>query len=207
MKNRAYERLLEYQDGTVVVTTHIQQEIYPELWKTYVMTYIEIQNEIQPPILIQSNISVDIPAEPKLMAMPIPPKSSIPHSTVISTEGLNGWLDGNFEQDFSWQEVEETSNLSVYRAVRVNVGDHQDKHAESWQKGKKSSRRCMGIIECDNATFNLIARPQLTPKGIYSSTSLAAVVPCLNTKGAMLCHSSGAGRFDTIRSMTFTQIK
>ena len=53
MENRAYERLLEYQDGTLVVTTHIQQEIYPELWKTYVMTYIEIQNEIQPPILIQ----------------------------------------------------------------------------------------------------------------------------------------------------------
>ena len=31
MENRAYERLLEYQDGTLVVTTHIQQEIYPEL--------------------------------------------------------------------------------------------------------------------------------------------------------------------------------
>jgi len=62
------------------------------------------------------------------MAMSVPPKSSIPdlsHSTVISTEGLNGWLDGNFEQDFSWQEVEETSNLSVYRAVRVNVGDRR----------------------------------------------------------------------------------
>ena len=142
------------------------------------------------------------------MATPVPPKSSIPESTVISTEGLNGWLDGNFEQDFSWQEVKETSNLSVYRAFRVNVGDRRgDKHAESWQKGKKSSRRCMGIIECDNATFSLIARPQPTPKGIYGSTSLAAVVPCLNIKSAMLCHSSGAGRFDTIRSMTFTQIK
>jgi len=37
MENRAYERLLEYQDGTLVVTTHIQQEIYPELWKTHVI--------------------------------------------------------------------------------------------------------------------------------------------------------------------------
>ena len=178
MENRAYERLiLEYQDGTLVVTTHIQQEIYPELWKTYVMRYKMRSNhrfwsnrtsarhpsvhatgfELFEHQIHYQTISVDIAAEPKLMATPVPPKSSISDSTVISTEGLNGWPDSNFEQDFSWQEVEETSNLSVYRAVRVDVGDRRgDKQAESWQKGKKLY---MGITECDNATFNLIAQP------------------------------------------------
>lgn len=55
MENGAYKRLLGHQDDAFIVTIHIQQEIYPELWKTYAMMYIEIQHEIQLPILSQSN--------------------------------------------------------------------------------------------------------------------------------------------------------
>jgi len=108
------------------------------------------------------------PTQAKLTVISVPPKPNIPNPTLISTEDWDGWPDGHFEQDFSWREFEETSNLSVHWAVRVNGGDRRgDEHAESWRKGKKSSRRCVGIIECDNPTCNIIVRPQTTPKGIY----------------------------------------
>jgi hypothetical protein len=143
-----------------------------------------------------------IPAQSKLAAIPVPPKpmipnadpnlnptliarpkSNIPNPTLLSTEDWDGWPDGNFEQDFSWPEFEETSNLSVHWAVRVNGGDRRgDEHAESWQQGKKSSRRCMGIIECDNPTCNIIVRPQTTPNGIHKQLG----EPC--NCGAVLNH-------------------
>lgn len=97
------------------------------------------------------------PTQPKL---PIPP-----------TVEWDGWPDGFFEQDFSPEELEETSNLRVHW-VCVGGGDRRGyEHAETWQLGKTSSRRCLGVIECDNPTCNIIIRPQTTTRGINKQTA------------------------------------
>jgi hypothetical protein len=55
----------------------------------------------------------------------------------------------------------------VHWAVRVNGGDRKgNEHAENWEGGKKSSRRCLGVIECDNPLCKTLIRPHTAPEGI-----------------------------------------
>ncbi|KAF8069339.1 hypothetical protein FPV67DRAFT_1625517 [Lyophyllum atratum] len=81
----------------------------------------------------------------------------------------DGWPDGFFERDFTFNEVFETNNLKAHWAMKVSGGDRKgDSHAMDWQGGKKSTRRCMGIMECDDRDCEVVTRPQTTPQGIAS---------------------------------------
>jgi len=61
----------------------------------------------------------------------------------------NPYPQGNFEQDFSHEIVKLSNNLLVGWAFRNLSGSrHGDPTAESWQKGKVSSRRCLGVLKC-----------------------------------------------------------
>ena len=53
-----------------------------------------------------------INTEPKIVATPVPSKQDISDLTPITKGDLDwdGWPNGNFEQDFSWKEIEDTSN-------------------------------------------------------------------------------------------------
>jgi hypothetical protein len=53
--------------------------------------------------------------------------------------------------------------------------------ALSWKQGKRSSRRCLGVIDYDNGACKRIIRPQTTPQGIAFPP-----VRC----GAMLSHTA-----------------
>jgi hypothetical protein len=107
------------------------------------------------------------PALSKRSTLPPPAKATTSYPITISSGEWDGWPNGDFDQDFSWKEFEDTSNLHVHWAVRTNGGDRRgSEHAESWERGKKSSRRCLGIIECDNPTCTFIVRPHTSPQGI-----------------------------------------
>jgi hypothetical protein len=107
------------------------------------------------------------PALSKRSTLPPPAKATTSYPITISSGEWDGWPNGDFDQDFSWKEFEDTSNLRVHWAVRTNGGDRRgSEHAESWERGKKSSRRCLGIIECDNPTCTFIVRPHTSPQGI-----------------------------------------
>ena len=150
------------------------------------------------------------PVQPKLTATPILAKPNILNPILISTEDWDGWPDGNLEQDFSWREFEETSNLSVHWAVRVNGGDHRgDEHAELWQKGKKSSRQCWESL---NATIlpatSSFDHSQHQTESTSSLISPATVVLCLNTESATSYCTYGAGQMAYIIPMVaFTYIE
>ncbi|KAF8829448.1 hypothetical protein HHX47_DHR3000949 [Lentinula edodes] len=61
-------------------------------------------------------------------------------------ESWDGWLDGNLEADFTWEELAQTGDLRVHWArkdygSRAGVGNA---FAEHWSAGKKNTRSCLG---------------------------------------------------------------
>ncbi|KAI9069787.1 hypothetical protein FKP32DRAFT_1547654, partial [Trametes sanguinea] len=80
----------------------------------------------------------------------------------------DGWPDGSFERTFSHEELVETKQLQVHWACTTSgvprSGGSVD--AEEWTGGRKSERRCQGIIKCDNPHCAIVIRPKATPSRI-----------------------------------------
>ncbi|TFK34966.1 hypothetical protein BDQ12DRAFT_612483, partial [Crucibulum laeve] len=73
----------------------------------------------------------------------------------------DGWPDRHFEKLFTWEEYLKTGGLSVHWACSPKGGDKKgDDKSKEWQKGKHTSHRCNGIIECDNKLCGVYIRPQ-----------------------------------------------
>ena len=120
--------------------------------------------------------------QPELTLPAIPPlsksKPEIFNTDITETEDWDGWPNGPFERDFTLQEFKQTGNLSVHWAVTVSGGDRKgDEDALVWQRGKRSTRKCLGVIECDNPMCAIITHPQTkSPSG---KPILAIGGPCL----------------------------
>jgi hypothetical protein len=80
----------------------------------------------------------------------------------------DGWPDGDFCRNFAWEELEATKNLRSHWSYKANGGYRNgDELSLNWERGKKTSRRCMGVMLCDNhPACGIITRPQTTAKGI-----------------------------------------
>ncbi|KAF8176212.1 hypothetical protein K438DRAFT_1510990, partial [Mycena galopus ATCC 62051] len=77
------------------------------------------------------------------------------------------WPDGNFEVSFTWAEYHATGELPVHWACESVGGDKRGSDAaDEWLNGKKTRRRCRGIIRCKNTVCSIIVRPQTRMKGI-----------------------------------------
>lgn len=93
----------------------------------------------------------------------------LPQKSESDTMDWDGWPDGGFSQNFTWKEVEVTKSLRAHWSYKANGGYGGDEHASTWQKGKKTSRKCMGVMLCDNhPVCGIITRPQTTARGIDS---------------------------------------
>ncbi|KAJ7679984.1 hypothetical protein B0H17DRAFT_943664 [Mycena rosella] len=77
------------------------------------------------------------------------------------------WPDGHFERDFSWQEFHASGELAVNWACEPLGGSKRGSDtAAEWPNGKRTGRRCRGIIRCTNTVCSIIVRPQTRMKGI-----------------------------------------
>uniref|UniRef100_A0A8H7XLG1 Uncharacterized protein n=1 Tax=Psilocybe cubensis TaxID=181762 RepID=A0A8H7XLG1_PSICU len=107
-----------------------------------------------------------------LPSTPAVPSGTLPlQPTNLPSVGVavdwDGWPDGEFSQDFSFDEVAKTGNLLIHWAHKVNGGDrYGNDHANKWRKGKRSSRRCLGAIICDNQDCTIVIRPKTSPQSI-----------------------------------------
>ncbi|KAF8066481.1 hypothetical protein FPV67DRAFT_1417206 [Lyophyllum atratum] len=109
--------------------------------------------------------------------------TSVPEQSANAMD-WDGWPDGEFEKDFTFRDFEESDHLKVHWAVRVGGGDRRgDIFASDWKGGKRSTRQCLGVLECDNPRCQVITRPKTTPKAI--DTQLQG--PCTSC-GAKLIH-------------------
>ncbi|KAF9032059.1 hypothetical protein BJ165DRAFT_1358081 [Panaeolus papilionaceus] len=77
-----------------------------------------------------------------------------------STPDWDGWPDGYFTRNFTQDEFNETGKLRTHWAMFVNGGDRKGQTSSStWEGGKKATRRCLGVIECDDPVCKVLIRP------------------------------------------------
>ncbi|KAF5379487.1 hypothetical protein D9615_006638 [Tricholomella constricta] len=95
----------------------------------------------------------------------------------------DGWPDGKFERDFTLDEVNETNDLAIHWAHTVGGGDRKgQRFAEEWTSGKRATRTCLGILQCDNQDCEITVRPHTKPQSLRTQL----LKPC--SCGAMLYH-------------------
>ena len=79
----------------------------------------------------------------------------------------DGWPDGYFEQDFSFDEWEALGELKVHWSYKVCGGHRKgDDEADEWEEGKRSEQQCKGVLICENEECQVITRAQTTSSGI-----------------------------------------
>ncbi|KAJ7190032.1 hypothetical protein GGX14DRAFT_328543, partial [Mycena pura] len=87
----------------------------------------------------------------------------------------DGWPDGQFTALFSMEFVERHDNLRVHWATQTLGGRGGSTTADTWQGGKLTRRKCLGIIECDADDCLITIRPQSRPSGIEKQLSQSCV--------------------------------
>ncbi|KAF9552882.1 hypothetical protein CPC08DRAFT_767975 [Agrocybe pediades] len=76
----------------------------------------------------------------------------------------DGWPDGYLTRNFTHAEVRESGNLMVHWASRRGGGDRKGQvDAPEWELGKKSTRKCVGVITCDNEICEIVVQPHINP--------------------------------------------
>lgn len=99
------------------------------------------------------------------------------HQTLPPAPKWDGWPDGNFSQDFTHEEVKATGNLCWHWPFKSNGGYRNgDTNAAAWQNGKKSSKKCLGVIQCENPDCEVILRVATTPQRL--AKQLVKVCEC-----------------------------
>ncbi len=96
----------------------------------------------------------------------IPPMGRNTALDLIKSENLHetwdGWPNGDFDLDIDHTTFEVTKKLIVHWSMKVNGGDKiHSAEAETWQAGKRSTRLCLGHMECDKETCHIIIRPKI----------------------------------------------
>ncbi|KAF8059496.1 hypothetical protein FPV67DRAFT_1357277, partial [Lyophyllum atratum] len=96
----------------------------------------------------------------------------------------DGWPSGNFKRHFTMDEVNEMGNLAIHWAHIVQGGFRKgDKFAAKRKEGKKSTRKCCGIINCDNEDCGITLRPTTKPHTLHQQLQKRC------TCGARLFHA------------------
>lgn len=151
-------KLLDKQLPTVPKSDDTAEILYR---KTSDGKFVVVSQAVTP--AADSLVKPEVPAVPKL---PLSiPTTAIPSGPRI--KDWNGWPDGSFACDLTFEEYEATGNLKVHWAHKVHGGDRTgDLHALVYPKGKRSSRKCLGVLTCDNTDCEIVVRPNVRPEKI-----------------------------------------
>ncbi|KAF9539193.1 hypothetical protein CPC08DRAFT_731147 [Agrocybe pediades] len=103
-------------------------------------------------------------------------KPSVVEKTSSAPEDLisswDGWPDGFLELDLTYIEHRQTKELETHWANISTGGDCRGQyHAEEWQRGKKLTRTCLGILSCDNTECRIVIRPHIRPAHLHHQLS------------------------------------
>jgi hypothetical protein len=133
--------------------------------KSLIITNISFQLA-KTPVTIQANPSALSAISRPLMTAKQPPllrQKGVANSNSGDMGGWDNWPDGVINRDFSWEEFEATQRLMSHWAAKVGGGDRRgDALADEWERGKKSTRNCLGVIVCEDENCNYAVRPLTT---------------------------------------------
>ena len=77
--------------------------------------------------------------------------------------GWNGYPQGKFVVSLSWREFRSLNDLKVdwaYNSCGVKQGKRGSLDAADPSLGKRSTRSCLGVLQCDNRDCQLLIRPK-----------------------------------------------
>ena len=135
---------------------------------------------------VASPVKKEVSSTPSQKTPALKPPPTLAKSSAMATSdsciaNWNGWPDGEFTCDLTFEEYEKTGNLKVHWAHRVMGGDRTgDLHATSYEKGKRRARKCLGVLDCENPDCEVIVRPHVRPEAIDKQM----------ISGCPKCHSS-----------------
>ena len=150
---------------------------------------------------VQSVVASPVKLEVPIIEKETPKKqpailATIPTGTTASVsqtdpriKDWNGWPDGQFSLDLTFDEFKATGNLKVHWAHKVHGGDRTgDSHAPVYEKGKRSSRKCLGVLACDNPDCEVIVRPNVRPEKIEKQL-LSGCPKCRSSLTRVTCEN------------------
>ncbi len=126
-------------------------------------------------------------------------QTNLPSKTPVTASASiqwDNWPDGNFTRDMTSVEFQESLQCMVHWSHETSGSSRGSEYAETVSKGRKSFRRCNGIIRCDNPDCSRILRPCAKTAG--RERQLAC--PCECKPGARLQHFTCQARW-TITTM------
>lgn len=88
-------------------------------------------------------------------------------SVTLNTDPWDGWPDGEFEIDVTYDELPAFDDFKIHWAHRGRSERGGNEHADNWKKGKQYTRTCLGVIVCDNPNCRAAVRPGTSPEKIY----------------------------------------
>jgi hypothetical protein len=101
----------------------------------------------------------------QLLRVGVAVPASVPPAPAFDSK-WDGWPNGKFEHEFTFEEVSDLNNLQVHWATRTNGQRGGDDFATSWTREKRRYKQCLGIIECDNPDCIIAVRPQTSQQGV-----------------------------------------
>lgn len=122
------------------------------------------RSQVQPAGLPPSNIPPPEPAGPPNDGPYPADNHSFPTAHLSDWDGFP---NGAVSRNFTYEELGGYSSSILTHWATYTDGGNRTGHvrASTWKKGMKSTRTCLGIIECLNPTCEIIIRPQTKPSG------------------------------------------
>ncbi|KAJ7246038.1 hypothetical protein C8J57DRAFT_1361357 [Mycena rebaudengoi] len=110
-----------------------------------------------------------------------PPTQTVKALSNFSLDSWDGFPDHHFRSHFTRQQVEDTSRLAFYWISDKLPGRRGSQDAVTPEKGKRSSYKCAGIIQCKAAVCTVRIAP---------GTNIARQIEALCTCGSPLRYRS-----------------
>lgn len=144
-----------------------------------------------PPPSYRSEKSVVLPILEPVMVKETPASAATRPVNTSAGAQWDPWPDGDFTQELTSSEFQQTLQCMVHWSYETSGSSRGSEYSETVDKGRKSFRRCNGIIRCDNPDCSRILRPFAKTAG--REKQLACSCECKS--GARLQHFTCQARW------------
>ncbi|KAF8171481.1 hypothetical protein BJ912DRAFT_1066144 [Pholiota molesta] len=144
--------------------------------------FVPVAPQMRPSTSLATVKSVPMPSTPPTLSVSAihmaNPSMKVLDANPTTQIEWDGWLDGEFHRDLTWEEYKATDKLKIHWANRAGGTEPGgDLGASSWAQGKRTTRRCLGVIVCDNPNCSIVIRPKVEPHAVYKQLQQ----PCVCT--------------------------
>ncbi|KAF5313015.1 hypothetical protein D9619_002316 [Psilocybe cf. subviscida] len=169
------------KDGDKKVDEECEQ---PALLKDLVPVYSQTGDHIIGYITSHPLPQIPTGVPPQVAAIPLPQVPPASHAgstpnTAITTTQLkarntekhasgpvewDGWPNGDFELELTYTQFKDTGDLACHWATKGSGSRTGSENATEPRGGRLLTKKCLGVIECDNPQCHRVERAHVRPK-------------------------------------------